>query len=121
MKLDLAEVNFSYEGIFLKEVSFKSGGEEYTHTYLEHDLEGRVISEALIGDLGQVYYETDSIRSPWYCEDRSYDQKRVSDLQGSYQSYYSFDSSDQIVEENETLYEYDGFGNRLDDKDPGCL
>jgi len=128
---DNSAIAFSYEQIFLKEVSrFNAAGEkQYSHTYDKYDLGGHVLSASLIGSAGNLLYTVDAMgrtigiaNSNWSAAIQAYDkagnilQKEVKDSLGTSQNVFSYDSLSQMASEDGAIshqYACDSLFNRV--------
>lgn len=120
------EVLYAYDPLFLRQVTRTSnrGDILYSHTYEEYDLDGNLITESLIGNLGQITHATDIrgqktfISSPYFSEECAYDEvgNLVSNIIDKAESRYSYDGLFQLSSEknrNNTLtYVHDSLYNR---------
>jgi len=75
------EVLYTYDPSHLRTVTRISGGGKalYTHAYGKYDLNGNLLTESLIGNLGPIVHTTDprglktSISSRWFSQECKYD------------------------------------------------
>ncbi len=86
----------------------------YRHSYL-YDESGKLLSENLIGDLGEVEYKGDAvIQSPFSLEVCEYDENHnlIRHTLDDVSNVYSYNIWNQLnSEDEEPLCSYDGFGN----------
>ncbi len=120
------EVLYSYDPLFLRQVTRTSsrGDTLYSHTYEDYDLDGNLISENLIGDLGQVVHATDPkglkayISSPYFSQQCGYDSvgNLISNIVDRAENRYSYDDLSQLSSENGSgqscIYSHDSLYNR---------
>ena len=88
----------------------------YAHTY-NYDENGNLISESLIGGLGDIVYEkSGAVRSPYHVEIRQYDEQRrlIKHAQGDTIREYAYNDSNELISPNslETCI-YDADGNLI--------
>ena len=117
-KLILPEgsIDYSYEGVFLKTVSYK----DFVHTY-DRDLLGRIIlSRTPIGDVKftrRLYLL--GIDSQYFKSSAAYDEvgnivsNAYEDPSGKVFCRYEYDGLDQLVKEDAHSYKYDSLYNRI--------
>jgi YD repeat-containing protein len=75
------EVLYSYDPLYLRAVTRISNlrGVLYMHTYKDYDWDGNLVTESLVGNIGDVVHTTDlkgqiaSISSPFYSQEYLYD------------------------------------------------
>lgn len=131
--IDLQEngtVHYIYENDRLVKIIRESTNEEilYTHTYTYND-QGYIISEDLIGNLGQIRYEADFdtqtniITSPYHYETCQYNDKHqlIKHTQDTVTKEYQYNESNELIldkEETHVICEYDGRGNLVKTKSP---
>lgn len=124
--IDLQEngtVHYIYDGNRIVQIIRKSpeGKVLYTHTYTYND-QGYVISEDLIGNVGQIQYGADFdtctsiINSPYHQELCQYNDKHqlISHTQDGITKEYQYNNSNELIldeEESEISCEYDPKGN----------
>jgi len=128
LKMNTAgEVLYTYDPLFLKEVTRISnqGATLYSHTYEDYDLDGNLLVEKLIGNLGQVIHETDLkgqktvISSPYFSQECKYDPagNLISLVTDKTEQHYSYDGLSQLISESRPsqscMYAYDSLYNRL--------
>ncbi len=120
------EVLYTYDSLFLRTVARTSsrGDVLYEHTYEDYDKDGNLVSENLIGNLGQITHATDIrgqktfISSPYFSEECAYDEvgNLVSNIIDRAESRYSYDGLSQLSSEksrNHSLtYVHDSLYNR---------
>ncbi len=121
------EVLYTYDPLFLKRVTRISPRGEilYAHTYDAYDWDGNLVSESLIGKLGQVDHATDrrgqkaSISSPWFSQQCGYDGvgNLITNIVDGVEHRYSYDGLSQLSSENSAIrsmaYHHDSLYNRL--------
>ncbi|MBI5346976.1 MAG: RHS repeat-associated core domain-containing protein [Chlamydiae bacterium] len=120
------EVLYSYDPLFLRGVTRTSsrGKVLYEHTYEEYDEAGNLVSENLIGNLGQITHMTDArgqkelISSPYFSQECGYDAvgNLVSNIIDRAERRYSYDGLSQLSSENGSgqsyIYAHDSLYNR---------
>jgi RHS repeat-associated protein len=121
------EVHYSYDPLFLRQVRRTSmkGDILYSHAYENYDLDGNLISENLIGNLGLVVHTTDlkglkaSISSPYFSQQCEYDAacNLIHTIVDGAESRYSYDDLSQLSSENgfsqSCMYVHDSLYNRV--------
>ena len=120
---DKTTIFYSYDGPFLKAVSYK----DYTHTYAKRDLDGHIQESTLPKGLGTTTFTKDAcgrlatIKSPDFSATySSYDPNgnlesyTLSDTRGTETKHFAYDSLNQLILENEHTYRYDSLNNRLE-------
>jgi len=127
LKMDReGEVFYTYDPLFLREVTrtSRSGATLYSHTYQDYDLDGNLIVENLIGNLGQVVHATDpkglevDISSPYFSQQCDYDSigNLISTTVDGTAHHYSYDHLSQLSSENgfpqSCSYAHDSLYNR---------
>ena len=119
--LDQQNVIYHYDPLFLRSVSRTSKGEIlYTHRYDAYDLDGNLVAESLIGNIGEVTHEIDlngrktAIQSPYFSQKCSYDPvgNLLYNFDGT-ETHYNYDSLSQLTSENACSYAYDSLYNRI--------
>lgn len=117
---------YTYDSLFLKSVTriAPTGEELYTHRYDQFDWDGNLISESLIGNLGQVVHETDEIgrrtgsTSSYFTQLCSYDpcSNLTTNIIDRVETRYTYDDLCQLNSETEDqkplIYAYDSVFNR---------
>jgi RHS repeat-associated protein len=120
------EIVYDYDPLFLRKVSRISprGEKLYEHVYEDYDLAGNLISEQLIGNLGQVSHIFDlrgnksSISSPYFSEQCQYDSvgNLFSNTIDGAEHRYTYDGLSQLSSESSadqfSLYVHDSLYNR---------
>lgn len=120
------EVLYTYDPLFLRGVTRTSSRGEvlYEHTYEEYDEAGNLVSENLIGDLGQITHMTDVrgqkelISSPYFSQECGYDAvgNLISNIIDKAERRYSYDGLSQLSSENGSnqpcIYAHDSLYNR---------
>ncbi|MCX6989869.1 MAG: hypothetical protein NTX49_02210 [Chlamydiae bacterium] len=120
------EVLYTHDPLFLRGVTRTSDKGEtlYTHTYEGYDLDGHLLSECLMGNLGQVVHLTDlrgqkaSISSPYFSQEWRYDsaQNLISNITDGVEERYSYDGLSQLCSEKSKdlsfVYAYDSLHNK---------
>lgn len=129
---DYSLIAFEYDPLYIRTIKRYSnkGKLQYSHTYSEYDLKGRVAKSTLIGAAGtlELDYNQDGfcrfIRSPHWSQQipewgiNSFHHivaLQGQDACGTWNSSFSYDSKQQIVEETGAFahsYTYDESGNR---------
>ncbi len=123
VKIDnVGEIVYNYDPLFLKSVvrCTDNGEALYSHYYDEHDLNGNLIAESLIGNSGQLTYTRDlnnqrtAIISPYFSQMCSYDANGnlLRSILDSIEHRYSYDHLFQLTSENSILYAFDSAYNR---------
>lgn len=128
LKIDgCGEIAYNYDPLFLRKVSRfpTTASLLYTHQYDEYDLNGNLVSEQLIGNLGKVGYTTDrrgrkvSITSPYLQQECTYDEvgNLLKNRYDCNEFNYAYDSLSQLVSEKSSeqslAYTYDSLYNRV--------
>lgn len=115
----LGSIHYVFDNKTLLHIDRFSSSEElmYRHSY-KYDLDGKLISESLIGDLGEVVYsQSGIIKSPYYTEICEYDDRHnlIRHIQdGMIRDYIYNDLNELILEENSNeSSEYDSAGNMI--------
>ncbi len=120
------EVLYTYDPLFLRAVTRTSSRGEvlYEHTYEEYDKAGNLVSENLIGNLGQITHITDTrgqkelISSPYFSQECEYDAvgNLISTIIDRAERCYSYDDLSQLSSENGSnqscIYAHDSLYNR---------
>lgn len=120
---DESNIEFTYKNDFLFEVK----RDDKVHTYVERDLEGKVVEAKLPSNKGTLKITRDalsrweSFTTPYYTAifANSYDSVGnlmhydFVDRQGSMKSEYQYDDLNQLISENDHTYKYDSINNRL--------
>ncbi len=119
----VGEIQNEYNALSLKSVTrFSNEGESlYSHRYDEYDLNGNLVAESLIGNLGQVVHGTDLIgqrtfiASPYFTQSCSYDPNGnlLRSILDNHEQVYTYDGLSQLTSENNALYAYDSVYNRV--------
>lgn len=121
------EVVYTYDPLFLRQVTRTSnrGDTLYSHIYEDYDLDGNLVSERLIGNLGKIVHETDPkglkayISSPYFSQECRYDaaSNLVSNIVDQAENRYSYDDLSQLSSENRSgqscIYAHDSLYNRV--------
>lgn len=130
-----AQVRYTYDSVFLREIerlSATRGDTLYKHTYDEYDLNGNLVQESLIGNLGTISYTTDArgqrtqIVSPYFSEVCKYNsvQNLVSCTTDRAESRYQYDDTSQMTREDGTnvnvSYGNDSLYNRVEKNGAPC-
>ncbi|MGC1879424.1 MAG: RHS repeat-associated core domain-containing protein [Rhabdochlamydiaceae bacterium] len=125
------EIAYAYDPLFLRNVIRLSGGGKtlYTHHYEDYDLDGNLLSENLIGDLGQVIHATDlkgqktAISSPYFSQSCAYDARgdlSINVIDG-HEHRYTYDDLSQLTSESQSLfYAHDSLYNRTQKNSDAC-
>ncbi len=120
------QVRYAYDPLFLRAVKRVSaqGNALYKHTFEEYDLNGNLVQESLIENLGTVAHATDvrgqrtHITSPYFSQECKYNsvQNLVSSTIDRAESRYAYDDVSQMIREegsgNSTTYCSDSLYNR---------
>jgi len=120
------EVLYTYDPLYSRGVTRISPRGEilYTHTYENYDWDGNLVSESLLGNLGQVIHATDlrgqkaSISSPYFSQECRYDAvgNLISNITDRAEQRYSYDGLSQLSSENSAshslAYAHDSLYNR---------
>ena len=118
---------YTYDPLFLREVkrTSSSGRSIYTHAYESYDLDGNLVSESLIGSLGQTNHVTDIkgqkayISSPYFSQECEYNAvgNLITNVVDREKYRYSYDEHSQLSSENSptqsTTYTHDSLYNRV--------
>lgn len=121
------EVFYTYDPLFLRQVTRTSNRSDtlYSHIYEDYDLDGNLISENLIGDLGEVVHGIDPkglkayIASPYFSQECGYDAacNLISNIVDRAENRYSYDDLSQLSSENGSgqscIYAHDSLYNRV--------
>jgi RHS repeat-associated protein len=117
------EVAYAYDPLFLRGVMRISAQGEtlYSHAYEVYDEDGRLVSERLMGNLGDITHSTNVLgqetlnRSPYFSEERGYDSlgNLIARANDGVQQRYSYDALSQLSSEPKTIYVHDSVQNRL--------
>ena len=111
-------VQYVYEDGMLLHINRRSSSGElmYKHSY-NYDANRRLISEGLIGDLGEIVYEGPGVqKSPYHLEICEYDnhQNVIRHTQDTLVREYSYNDLNELITEDSTeLCEYDLNGNLI--------
>jgi RHS repeat-associated protein len=114
----LGSVRYTYDEEHLFEIDRLSplGEVMYTHSY-NYSEEGRLISENLIGNLGEIVYQGNGVvKSPYHLEICEYDERGnlVRHTQDEVIREYSYNDLNELIsEEVGELCEYDERGNLI--------
>jgi RHS repeat-associated protein len=120
------EVFYVYDPLFLRKVLRTSSRGEtlYEHRYEDYDEDGNLVTERLIGSLGDVTYAFDprghkrSISSPYFSQQCQYDPtgNLVNSIVDGAETRYSYDGLSQLCSENSIsqplTYVHDSLYNR---------
>jgi RHS repeat-associated protein len=129
-----AQVRYAYDSMFLREIKRLSarGDTLYKHTYDEYDLNGNLVQESLIGNLGTVSYATDvrgqrtQMISPYFSQEYKYDSTHnlVSSTTDRAESRYQYDDTSQMIREDgagvNAAYGNDSLYNRIEKNGASC-
>ena len=113
---ELGSVFYTSDGAHLLDVERRSaiGEVMYKHSYV-YDERGMLVSEILIGDLGEIVYEADGIvRSPFSLEVCEYDENRnlIKHTLDAITSEYAYNELNELIVDDEVpVCAYDVFGN----------
>ena len=121
---DVGQIVYNYDPLFLKDVTriSKKGEFIYSHHYEKYDLDGNLVAENLIGNLGQVLHTTDlkgrkvGISSPYFSETCTYDPSGnlLRSILDRTEHTYTYDDLSQLISEDQTVtYAYDSLYNRI--------
>ena len=113
---DLGSIHYLYENKVILHVDRLSPSGEliYRHSY-NYD-NNRLISENLIGDLGEVVYELGIVKSPYHLEICEYDNNKnlIKHTQDTVVREYSYNNLNELIsEESKESYEYNLAGNLI--------
>lgn len=137
---DGSGIRYGYDAANLLEVRrlAPSGERLYTHSYLEHDLEGRILTVGLAGDIGEINYsygqqgQCTRIHTPFWEEEIAWNgakekkhlapiEELIKDTLGLNRNTYTYNGCRQIIRESgndeEHRYDYDSLGNRISKND----
>lgn len=126
-------IDYDYDGVILKAIHRRDeiGQVKYSHHFSEHDLAGRVIQTALIGNAGTVGYMYDEadhiqgITSEHWSEEilTSHEgsscqvaQRAIKDTVGIYTTQFDYDEQRRLITvlgEQAEEFAYDSLGNRV--------
>jgi RHS repeat-associated protein len=115
---ELGSVRYSHENQRLNQIDRLSANGEilYSHTY-NYDEQGQIISESLIGNLGDIQYGTIcSVKSPYHLETGEYDSRQnlVKHTHDETVREYEYNGLNELVCEDSSEYlEYDSQGNLI--------
>jgi RHS repeat-associated protein len=113
---NLGSVHYIYDDTTLLHIDRFSSSEElmYRHSY-KYDADGSLISESLIGDLGEVIYsEPGIVKSPYHVEVCEYDDQHnlIRHTQDNTLREYSYnDLNELITQDSGEICDYDLAGN----------
>ncbi len=127
----VGEISYKYDPLYLREVTrfSQSGKALYTHRYENYDLDGNLLSEKLLGDLGEVLHNTDlrgqetAISSPYFSQNCSYDStgNLIENVVDQVEHFYTYDGLSQLSSEKNSsrsfIYEYNSLYNRTKKND----
>ncbi|MEM1282580.1 MAG: RHS repeat-associated core domain-containing protein [Chlamydiota bacterium] len=131
---DNSSVDYQYDAFNLQKITRKDSKrrEQYHHTFTGYDLSGKLLSENLANDCGNIHYQYNKeghrqyTYSPWWEEtiEREIDNKSQSkqlfkvttrDALGKLESQFQHDANSRLIQESGLTtnnYTYDSFGNR---------
>ena len=120
----LGTINYTYDPLSLRKIERTSKTFHYVHTFDTYDLDGNLIQETLLGDLGTTTYEKDlrgqtvKIQSPYFDQICSYDRQGnliFTQIDGR-KTDYTYDETSQLMSEKtepqEITYTHDSLYNR---------
>ena len=121
-------INYTHDALHLREISRcdSSGNPLYTHTFGEYDLSHHLLSQQLIGSLGEVDFaisphgKRSAIASSYFSQNViNYDPVgNITAIETqSQRTSYSYDDLYQLIEEAGHTYAYDSHFNRLQKDD----
>ncbi len=121
---DGSKITYEYNPLFLKSVTkvSSSGIQLYKHEYDDYDLSGHLKNEHLIGDLGQVTYQTDvkhrlsAINCPYFRQSCRFDElsNLTHQLTNCLASDFTYDELSQVTQDASHHYRYDSTYNRVE-------
>ena len=126
LELDgIGSIHYDYDPLYLRKVTRNSSDNfpQYSHNYLSYDLNGNLLSEEMIHELGITEQSFDiqgqkiAIHSPYLNETASYDpcHNLLTKISDSQVYEYTYDSLDQLTSENDgkqlTSYTHDSIHN----------
>jgi len=116
-------INYTYDPLYLRNVTVKDANTKktFTHKYESYDLDGNLLTEKLLNNLGSVDYLHDNnnqitlITSPYLTESYHYDSlgNRIEIKCNESTLKYSYDDLSQLTSENGNIYKYDSNENRI--------
>jgi len=115
---ELGSVRYKHENQRLNQIDrlLPNGQILYTHTY-HYDDQNHIISESLIGELGEILYGTkNSVRSPYHFESSEYDSRQnlVKHTKDESVREYKYNCLNELICEDSNEYlEYDSQGNLI--------
>lgn len=123
---EAGSVLYQYDPLFLRDLIrvSKEGETLYRHAYYKYDLDGNLVVEKLMGELGFVVHGTEvrgkktSLSSPYFSQFCTYDARgnRTHSVADGLESLYSYDHTSQLTSEkrgSEALtYTHDSLHNR---------
>ncbi|MBI3231995.1 MAG: RHS repeat protein, partial [Candidatus Doudnabacteria bacterium] len=121
-------VTYTYDPLFLRKIEriSSTGQTLYQHTYEEYDLNGYLLSERLIGNLGQTLHVTDptgrktALSNPYFSQKCIYDSagNLLSSLVDEEEHHYTYDDLSQLSSETNpnlsSTYAHDSLYNRTE-------
>ncbi|MCH9624974.1 MAG: hypothetical protein S4CHLAM123_01360 [Chlamydiales bacterium] len=120
---ELGSISYTYDLLFLRSVSRLSmdGQLQYTHQYENYDLDGNLLSERLIFDLGNLNHRFDlkgrqsKIHSPYFSQKCSYDEcdNLIENIIDNQPISYTYDALSQLTSEGDCTFSYDSLYNRI--------
>lgn len=122
---NLGSIRYTSDDQHLLHIERLSPSDEvmYRHSY-QYDGSGKLISEGLIGDLGDVFYDDTVVRSPFSLEICEYDENHnliKYTLDGAVREFLYNEANQMIIEDTKPFHEYDSFGNVISIGDDGYI
>lgn len=130
---EFGSIRYTYDDEHLLQVERLSPSENvmYTHVY-RYGLEGNLISESLIGDLGEIVYEDGIVRSPYSLENFAFDDEGTL-IEHCYDGIFSkltfdktklnveYDSEGRVTQQGEKHFKYDDQHRLIEVSSPYCI
>ncbi len=119
---DKSKIAYKYNALFGKEVNRISseGTILYTHTYDTYDLQGNLISEKHIGNIGFHKYTYNlngqkiAGKNDYFNEENTRDiLGRITEVKGDIPKHYLYNDLSQLISEKNKSYTYDSLDNRI--------
>lgn len=127
---DDLKIDYSYGGLYLRNIQFQKGKDLFCHSYQEYDMNGQVLKEKAPGKGGVLEYSYDplgrltSSKGPHHLIDEIVYDKRGNltsfnkkSPEGKHQSHFTYDDLNQLSVEDgpsKHRYKHDSLFNRLE-------
>jgi RHS repeat-associated protein len=119
----VGSVIYTYDPVFLRKVDrFGTGGKLlYCHTCESYDLDGNLLSEKMIFDLGKINHHFDlkgrqtEIISPYFSQKCKYDERDnlILNTHDNQIVSYTYNDLSQLTAEDDQTFGYDSVHNRI--------